>query len=248
MKKTQEYRFHIDAFTPSTFPMARLAEYMSDLAELLGHKSSVHFLKLEDGSTTLVHAIDREDVPKVQARLETVRQQDGPPEAMKARASLDKRLAEDNAIGYLAGSDGAEIIGFPGRNQPKPVTYGPVKQPGSLDGLLIRIGGKDKTVPVHILDEGDVNYRCNTTRAIARQLGSYLFRRVRVHGQGRWHRDGEGRWVMDRFDIHGFEVLQDTSLADAVAQLQAVEGSDWKTVDDPLAELQELRHGSDEVH
>jgi hypothetical protein len=36
-----EYRFRIDAFTPETMPMARLAEYMSQLAQLLGEPTYV---------------------------------------------------------------------------------------------------------------------------------------------------------------------------------------------------------------
>ena len=31
-----EYRFSIDAYTPATMPMARLAEYMAQLALILG--------------------------------------------------------------------------------------------------------------------------------------------------------------------------------------------------------------------
>ena len=43
------YEFYIDAFTPETVPMARLAGYMADFAELLGHREHVHFGKLKQG-------------------------------------------------------------------------------------------------------------------------------------------------------------------------------------------------------
>ena len=33
-RETREFRFKIDCFTPETIPMARLAEYMADLADL----------------------------------------------------------------------------------------------------------------------------------------------------------------------------------------------------------------------
>ncbi|MFZ0864037.1 MAG: hypothetical protein ABR881_23780 [Candidatus Sulfotelmatobacter sp.] len=36
-RKHREYRFEIDAFTPATIPMARLAEYVSDLAKIFGN-------------------------------------------------------------------------------------------------------------------------------------------------------------------------------------------------------------------
>ena len=34
-----------DSFTPATLPMARLAEYLADLATVLGEKEHVHFLE-----------------------------------------------------------------------------------------------------------------------------------------------------------------------------------------------------------
>ena len=60
-----EYRFKIDAYSPETIPMARLAEYMSDLAVLFGNRENVHFVQLEPGSTTLLQRIEYEAVPKV---------------------------------------------------------------------------------------------------------------------------------------------------------------------------------------
>lgn len=36
------YRFKIDAYSPDTMPMARLAQYMGELAVLLGEREAVH--------------------------------------------------------------------------------------------------------------------------------------------------------------------------------------------------------------
>ncbi len=58
-----EFRLKIDAYSPKTIPMASLASYMNDLARLLGELASVHFVRLEEGSTVLVH----EAVPDVHA-------------------------------------------------------------------------------------------------------------------------------------------------------------------------------------
>src|SRR5688572_23241874 len=79
---TLTYTFHIDAYSPETIPMARLALYMQQLAALLGHESAVHFVALEPGSTRLVSRIDREDLPKVASRLDRVRRGDGAPDAV----------------------------------------------------------------------------------------------------------------------------------------------------------------------
>jgi len=43
----EEYEFHIDAFTPATIPMARLAQYLAELSVLLDQPERVHFEKLK---------------------------------------------------------------------------------------------------------------------------------------------------------------------------------------------------------
>lgn len=248
MRQPQEYRFEIDAFTPDTMPMARLAEYMTDLAALLGHTHSVHFVRLEPGSTVLVQSVAYEDVPKVEERLTAVRLQEGAPDAMRAFAALDQKLAKDNAVGVLHGLKEAVVIRFPGRERPAPVTYGPINESGCLDGVLIRIGGKDATVPAHLQNEGMI-YQCNTSRQMARTLAPHLFGSVlRVYGEGRWIREEDGTWTMRRFNITRFEILDEHPLTQVVDRLRAIEGSEWKEMQAPLAELDRIRHGSDEVH
>jgi hypothetical protein len=39
-----EYRFVIDAYSPDTMPMARLAQYMAELSQILGECPSSEFL------------------------------------------------------------------------------------------------------------------------------------------------------------------------------------------------------------
>jgi len=250
MEQMHEYRFKIDAYTPKTIPMARLAEYMLDLATLLGEKEHVHFLRLEGGSTTVVQMIDKESLPKVGARISSINvaEGEGPEDALRAFKAIDRHLAEDNAVGHLYRGDGVEVIHFPGCEKAKPLTFGAFNQPGSLDGLLIKIGGKDETVPVHLL-EGDVTHICNATRDMARQLAPHLFAGpLRVHGTGRWERDAEGAWNLKRFNITDFEVLEDAPLSAVVERLRQVPGSGWKQIDNPYAALQCLRQGSDGVH
>ena len=250
MEQIHEYKFKIDAYTPDTIPMSRLAEYMLDLANLLGEKENVHFVRLETGSTTLVQKIGRESVPKVRARLSTINvaEGEGPEDALRAFRAIDRRLAEDNAVGHLYQNDGAEIIHFPGGENTKPLTFGAFNQPGSLDGLLIKIGGKDETVPVH-LQEGNIVHICNATREMARRLAPQLFTStLRVHGTGRWERDAEGTWNLRRFSITDFQVLEDAPLSAVVTRLREVPGSGWKEMDDPYAELRRLRQGPDEAH
>ena len=52
------YELYIDVFTPATISMSRLAEYMRDFAEMLGHHEHVHFERLKSGSLSLATRVD----------------------------------------------------------------------------------------------------------------------------------------------------------------------------------------------
>jgi hypothetical protein len=252
--------FYIDAYSPETIPMAKLAEYMTDFAELLGKEHAVHFETVEPGSTQIVSRVEFEDVPKVKARLTEMRNGTAPKELVQLMAQIDNRLANDNAIGRimfvekehgdseLGARVTSELLAFPGRDRPKALRYGPFNQDGHLDGVLIAVGGKDETISIR-LQNGDITYsHCDTTRDIARGLGKHMFEPVRIHGVGRWTREADGAWTLSRFRIHHFEVLGKDSLLETVAALRAIPGSGWKDLEDPLAELDDLRRDKDELH
>lgn len=245
MAADNEYRFKIDAYTPETIPMARLAEYMHDLSVLLGEREAVHFVKLRRGSTVLVHRIEREAVPKVEDRVAGVRSGEGPPDALQAERSINRRLRDDNASGVLVRGTRATIIKFPGREEAE--SFGTFVEEGSIDGVVIRIGGESDPCPVHLqsLDETQT-YLCDVDRSIARALAAYLFdREVRVRGVGRWQRDENGVWSLERFRIRSFDPLDNLPLTAVVANLRAIPGSEWPSLDDPWAELDRIRNGSE---
>ena len=247
MKDADEYRFVIDAYSPDTLPMARLAEYMADLARLLGRTKQVHFVRLDPGSAELVQAVEPEAAADVRNRLRAVERGEADADAITAFAALDRRLASDDATGSLRDGGGAEVIRFPGRERPPPLTFGAFVQPGVLDGVLIRVGGKGRTAPVHLRD-GETIHICNATRDMARRLAVHLYGPVlRVRGDGRWERDADGVWSMKRFDIEKFDELDDATLGEAVGRLRGVEGGGWKDIADPPAELRRLR-GLDGTH
>jgi len=243
--------FYIDAYSPDTIPMAKLAEYMADFAALLGKDHAVHFSELQSGSTRIAARVEFEDVPKVTTRLNDIRRGNPPKDAAKVFAQIDARLANDNAVGSIFieddDADHSKLLTFPGRDRPKAQAYGPFTQDGTLDGILIAVGGKDVTIPLR-LQNGETTYtNCETTRTIARDLGKHLFEPIRVYGSGRWLREVDGTWTLNRFRVHRFEVLEGSSLRETVAALRAVRGSGWKAIADPLAELADMRC-EDELH
>ena len=230
--------------------MARLAEYMRNLAAMLGFESGVHFDQLRTGSTQLAARIEHEYVPKVEAQIARVRSCDAPPDAMKALGEIDRLLAEDNATGFIyEGVDqGAKVIQFPGVTKQKAVSYGPFRQEGSLDGVLISVGGADQTAHVQ-LQNGDLKYTgIETDRDTARRLGKHMYEAVRVLGIGRWIRDAGGAWILKKFTVTGFVVLEPDTLVGAVEKLRTVEGSEWSKMKDPIDALRALRDSSGGIH
>jgi hypothetical protein len=236
----KEYRFKIDVFTPETLPMKRLAEYLAPLATMLGEETAVHFQKLEPGSTVVVHKVDFEAIPKVRERAAAIRRGDAPKDAVVAFRAINKLLREDNGVGTLRDrKNGADIIRFPGREEEveKPLS---IRQHGSIDGIVMRVGGRDETVPVLIQTETQEQTGIWTERRIAKELAVRLFESVRVFGKGRWTRDVDGFWKLMDFKIESFEPLLDTPLSAAIGRLRAIP-TEWGA--DAYTELDTIRHG-----
>ena len=182
--RAAEYRFKINAYTPETMPMARLAEYMAELAAILGEEKSVHFLRIEAGSTSLVHKVEHEAIPKVEARALSVVRGEGPTEAKRSYRRVNKMLREDNAKAVLReGIRGAKILEFPGIEEAED-EYPSVNQPGSLSGVVIRVGGTQDQVPVLIESEGEQIAGCYANRQTAKALARQLFEPVLISGMG----------------------------------------------------------------
>ena len=235
-----------DAFTPATLPMSRLAEYMADLAVVVGEKEHVHFVELREGSAALAYSVDHEAAPKAEARLRAVRANDdeAEPEAVNAFRRIDKRLRDDNAHAVLRERDdeSSRLLVFPGATATEEERYGPCSQPAQLYGVPIMVGGKGRLANVN-LEDGDRVYYCEAERATAQEIGALLYRdRIRVSGTGRFERDRDGAWLLRSFRISSFEVLDNHSLPETVSRLREVTrrvGLD----DDILAKLSSVRDG-----
>ncbi|WP_442580564.1 hypothetical protein ACSBOB_00735 [Mesorhizobium sp. ASY16-5R] len=239
------YTFRItESFTPTTIPMARLAEYMAEYAKLLGESKGVHFDRIVDQSVGVVAVVEDPCAVRVQIRLHAVERGDGPDDAARAMKRLDDMLAADNAVGELL-HEGDRIIAFPGRNRAVRQFFGPFTQVGAIEGEVIRIGGQDDTIHVHLRDGDHVHTACVTTHEIGRQLGHYLLGPiVRVLGEGRWVRYPDGQWELRQFRIRGFEVLGDDDLPTLVSRLRAVPGNKWDEVSNPVETVLDERGGN----
>lgn len=241
-KSPREYRFEIDAFSPETIPLARLSQYLGDLARIMGEPANVHLARIEKGSTIPVIRVDWEAEPKVRDRLRAVKFNEGPAESRRAYKEINKRLVEDNASGVLIDPGRSRVLRFPGRDAANQVEFGPVLQNTVFEGIPIRIGGEADPVPVH-LEDGDMRHIIHAPRRLAKGIAEHLFTAViRVEGKSRWIRNRLGDWEMQSFYAQGFDVLRAGNIRSDIVALRAID-AEWKSLDDPLLELNGIRTG-----
>lgn len=240
------YTFRIDAYTPETIPMARLAEYMSELAAMFGEKERVHFKELKTGSTKLLSRVEREAAPKVRTNLQNVSSGEDS-EAARSFKKLNELLRNDNAEAKLTLGK-SNILNFPGRKAVRPPKLGPFNQGVVRDGVLVRIGGKDKSAHAHIEDGDGNTWIFEISRELAKELAHYLFAKpVRLIGHGRWFRDEEGFWQYSSLKAVEFKPLEDASLVDVVGRVRDLPKETWGRGIDSLELLRSLRDDG-EVH
>ncbi len=235
--------------------MARLAEYMNELAKLMANIDRVHFINLITGSTTIAYHVEREAAPKVALRVDEIRRGDPPDDARPYYKRLNEMLRDDNAIGELekVGPEKgttAKLLHFPGRDIPRPDKIGPFSQMATFDGELIRIGGKDQTAHILIQDAEGRTWPGELSRDLARELKNYLWEGpiLRVEGTGRWLRTEEGAWELKHFRIHGYKILPKDTLLNVVERVRKIEGSEWPKIGDPIAFIRDMRKDDDEIH
>ena len=254
MENWKEFRFKIDGeiegvkITPYTIPLSRLALYLIDLAQLLGHNESVHLMKVDEGSAEPVFCIDPEEETRVIRQVRNAQKGMGPRNANRAYKKLDTKLRHDNATGRIFDPvKKAEIIEFPGNKANIPEIYENIRESASVTGELRRVGGFDKTIPIHLLRRDGAILYCETNEQIAQQLAPYYSKPVRIHGIATYSRGNEGKWKMENFKIQSFDEapLIDESFTETMDKLRAIEGNEWAEFADPLEELREIRHGEE---
>ncbi len=241
----KELRFHIEGTTPHALPMARLAKYLVELSVLFGNKHHVHFLRVETGSVPCVIEVDQEYEERIFRRVKRATLKRGPRDAVKANSTLRVMLKEDELWAELKQENGDVVVSYPLVRDKKQETFGPFWQEGSVAGMVVRLGGIDETLPVHLVYEGR-QYICNASREIVKKLGPYIWGSpIRAYGRGKWYRNEQGIWEMLFFDIESFESLDATTLSEAITRLRAIPNNELVSLKDPLAEIERIRNGND---
>ena len=243
MPEASKYRFTIHDCTPDSTSMLRISKYIEALARLLGHTENVHFNYLESGSIKLGAEVEASVAPQVESRLQNIDKGNPPSDAVRPLRDIRKLLRGDNSSGSLQaihGKSPRNIIEF--RRMDRALEVYTVKEVSEVLGELVRIGGMQRDyVPVHIKD-GETVHVCEARRNIAQSMAVHLYGPIlRTQGEGRWKRDPEDGWRLDRFRIASFEPLSDKPLDAVVKQLQRAENNGWMEVEDPIAEVLRFR-------
>lgn len=229
----RELKWKIDAYTAETMPLDRLAEYLAQLATMLGEPERLHLIRVESGSTKPVLKIDAEAVDHIRQRAHDIRIGIAPQSALQSYRNINAMLRGDKARAALFEGT-AEIIQFPGKDEAEGPISG-IQQRGSIDGVLQKVGGNRDWVPVQLrtMDETTVT-GCYAKKTVAKQLGNHLFEPVRLHGRGRWTRAQTGGWYLDRFWIDTFDTLDDEPLPTVIDALRAIKVK-WQK--NPIADI-----------
>jgi hypothetical protein len=238
-----EYRLVLEGFTPDTIPMVRLAEYMQQLAKMLGQDEHVHFEKVENNCTALVSRIDPRGVGKVAARVKSIRDKTAPSDAMKAFNALNSMLGEDSTTAVLKERK-ATIIRFPG-TLPEPEAVLTVPDEGTVIGYLYMLSDGKTGFQARISLESGRTLMCTVPSDVAKKLRDYLFETVKVSGPGVWTKSQEGEWSPAKLDIKDVVRVESASLRSLIDKLRTLQiewfGDDYENYEDTVSQGNQIQ-------
>lgn len=236
-----QYELHVLGTSKKTLSLDDFADLAKKLADLLGEHDRVHFGALRDGSARLLARVDESARQDVGVQIAKVRLGAAPTKISK----LNDYLGSKGWRGELKNADGWVIIAFPGTPQKKPEQVQTVRQQDSLIGQVIKIGGRDDTVPMTLkTPDGafvDVSVK---GRDQAKKLAQHLFGAdIKVNGNATWTRDEEGQWSCSDMEVLSFEETDSTPLVELFEALRRVPNNRWHQLEDPIAEWEKKHRG-----
>lgn len=238
------YLLRIKGFSPESLPLGRLGEYLSALAKLVGADAPVHFDKVTKGSAKLKMKIPEGSAHEVETRVRLAPVSEPGSEGRRAYEQIQELLRADQTSAEFRPEKGGVILQFPGGEKVSSRHLASVREYGELNGRIIRLGGKDDTIPVGLQQAGGVVINCSATVEQARLLKPYLLEPIDVllTGVGRWMRTAEGQWEVCDFKISACSPLKYDGFDEALAKVRAG-GSGWDAEEDIDAALHRIRYG-----
>lgn len=240
MADLERFKFTVPGYTPETMPLDRLMEYLNHLSIVLGNPGDLHLVGMEKGSTRPILAMRHDVAAKARHHARQVAEGGGSARRRAAFNAVRRMVAEDGGKpAVLKAPRGAIILRFPGIELGEDQIINTLRQPTSVEGQLVRLGGIGENAQLLIQElNGSVIAGCSAPRAVTQAMGHLIYHWVRVNGIGSWRRTEKGKWEIVRLHVQTFEPLDESDLEEVVAKLQAV---NVKWPDDTLEQLQAMR-------
>jgi hypothetical protein len=241
MADFDRFEFTLPGYTPETMPFDRLLEYLEQLAAILGQTSDLHLVDIKKSSTKPVFLMPRHAAVKARKRARETWEGGGPQKARDAYRRIRRMVSEDGGKPAVLSAREGTVIEFPSVDLGADQEVGSLRQPTTVTGELIRIGGDAEDAQLLIKDmSGQVVAGCSADRDVAKRLAKHIYEPIRVSGIASWHRDRLGRWKITRMRVQTFETVDSDSLTDALLAVQSAIG-EWP--DNTLDTLLEMRRG-----
>lgn len=242
MPKDWTYDLRVHGTLPRHLSLEALGELAKHLAGLLGAEQHVRFAGLVQGSARVRARVLDEGELVVRQNVDALRYSR---EQNAKVVRLNDYLRQRGWNAELRNKRGTVLVAFPGAlaaNDPVHEVR-VVKQVTSLVGTVIKIGGRDESVPMTLrLDSGEYVDVTVKGRDRARQLAPYLFGdELRFTGMTTMRRSEDGHWECESMLVDSFETLDGQPLESLFELLSQVPGNRWKDFDDPIDELSRLR-------
>jgi len=228
---------------PDRIPMARLAEYMREFADLLGADNEPVFKTIVKASTGIAACVPSKHHKAVRLRVHAAQAK---PDSRPAHAlrSIETMLGADGITEAQLKDASARVIYLFKPALSESDSSVRVQQEGSIDGVVTGLVGADDSMHLYIRDMLDRDLRFIVRdEQLARQLLGY-FRQgsVRVYVHGTWQRSDDGwRPEANRCTVDRFEALEEISLVELFGDLSKVSQNAWLAEDDPQTTWRDLR-------
>lgn len=226
--------------------MDRLARYMLYFSAVLGHAPDLRYQGVGRGSLKITCDVGSDSAPSVEEHLNRQRHGGGNKGAKKARTTINKMLLQDETGGYIYKERNVQckVLDFPGVRLRHQEFLGAVVQEGFLDGILKKVT-ISRQCRNTVLINAEKNYKVIVPDfKTARELAQCLEQHIRIYGKEKRECDVNGEWILKSFHMDDYKILRTNKLSDVMHQMRAIEGSEWKEMEDPFAAWRSLRDGS----
>jgi hypothetical protein len=240
MDDLERFKFTLPGYTPETMPLDRLIEYLTQLSIVLGTPGDLHLVGVEEGSTRPVLAMRHDIAVRARHNAREVAQGGGSQRRRQAFETVRRMVAEDGGKpAEFSAPDEQVILKFPSVDIGQDQVIHSVRQPTSIEGTLVRIGGVGENAQLLIQEmNGNVIAGCTASRGLTQAMAPLIYHAIRVNGIGTWHRTEEGDWAITRLHVQSFEPLDESELDDVLARLREVDVQ-WPA--DSIEQLRAMR-------